>query len=131
MFRALVGAAALVAVSAGAARAQVAADSAATHKPTSPAWTGKGRTAGGPDLTPEQKAKLTAINERHADETRAVGDLFRTDPDAAIKRMIALRARMQGEVRAVLTPEQRAIFDRNVAEMNAQMDARLSGPPHK
>jgi Spy/CpxP family protein refolding chaperone len=36
---------------------------------------------------------------------------------------------MQAEVRAVLTPEQRAIFDRNVAEMNAQMDAHRPMAP--
>ena len=47
-----------------------------------------------------------------------------------MKRMVVLRTRMQAEVRAVLTTEQRAIFDRNVVEMNAQMNARLPMVPH-
>jgi hypothetical protein len=33
-------------------------------------------------------------------------------------------------VRTVLTPEQRAIFDRNVAEMNALMNAHRPTAPH-
>jgi hypothetical protein len=58
-----------------------------------------------------------------------VGELFRTDPDAAMKRMVALRTKMQSEARAVLTTEQRAVFDRNVAAMNAQMNAHLPAAP--
>jgi Spy/CpxP family protein refolding chaperone len=85
--------------------------------------------AGGLELSAEQRAKLTAITDKHADEGRIIGELFRIDPDSAMKRMVALRTKMQAEVRAVLTAEQRAIFDRNVAEMNAQLNAHLPTAP--
>lgn len=81
------------------------------------------------ELTPEQKKKLAALGERHADEGKVVGQLFQTDPVEAMKRMVALRKKMQKEIRTVLTPEQRAIFDRNVSEMNAQMDAHMPIAP--
>ena len=58
-----------------------------------------------------------------------VSDLFATDPAEAMRRMVALRTKMQKEVRVVLTSEQRAIFDRNIAEMNAQLDAHLPSAP--
>ena len=85
---------------------------------------------GGLELTAEQKTRLTAITNRHADEGRAIGDLFKTEPESAMKRLVILRAKMQAEVRTVLTVEQRAIFDRNVQEMNAQMNAHLPIAPH-
>ena len=78
----------------------------------------------------EQRAKLAAITNKHADEGKAIGELFQTDPDAAMKRMVTLRAKVQAEMRAVLTPEQRTIFDRNIAELNAQIDARRPTSPH-
>lgn len=81
------------------------------------------------ELTPEQKKKLAALGAKHADEGKATGELFQTDPAEAMKRMVALRTKMQKEIRTVLTPEQRAIFDRNVAEMNAQMDAHMPSAP--
>lgn len=111
-------------------QAQSTADSAAGRRQAATARADRLSSAGGLELSPEQKAKLTAITNKHADEGKAVGELFRTDPEAAMKRMVALRTRMQAEVRAVLTPEQRTIFDRNVAEMNAQMNAHLPTAPH-
>lgn len=109
--------------------AQSPADSAPTRKQAQQSPADRLGSAGGLELTPEQKTKLAAITNKHAEEGKAVGELFRTDPDAALKRMVALRAKMQAEVRVVLTPEQRAIFDRNVTEMNAQMNARLPMAP--
>ncbi len=81
------------------------------------------------ELTPEQKQQLSALAAKHAEEGKVTGELFQTDPSEAMKRMVALRAKMQKEIRTVLTPEQRAIFDRNVAEMNAQMDAHRPAAP--
>lgn len=129
--RAVLTALVLVGASAGAsaAHAQSPVDTASARKQASTSRADRLANAGGLELTPEQKAKLAAITNRHADEGKAVGELFQTDPDAAMKRMVVLRAKMQSEVRAVLTPDQRAIFDRNVAEMNAQMDAHRPMAP--
>ena len=84
---------------------------------------------GGFELTAAQKTKLDSIGSKHSAEARVVSDLFATDPAEAMRRMVALRTKMQKEVRVVLTSEQRAIFDRNIAEMNAQLDAHLPSAP--
>ena len=128
--RTLLAAAALLAIGASAARAQSPVDTAARRKQAQAAR-GEGLASGGSlELTAEQKTKLTAITNKHADEGRAVSELLKTDPESAMKRLVTLRAKMQAEVRAVLTVEQRAIFDRNVSEMNAQMNAHLPTTPH-
>ena len=76
-------------------------------------------------LSAEQKVRLKAITVKYADENTDVGALMAADPVATMKRMMAVRERMLSEVRAVLTAEQRAIFDRNIAEMKLLMDARM------
>jgi hypothetical protein len=38
-----------------------------------------------------------------------------------------LQGQQSAEIRAILTADQQVIFDRNVAEMKARMDARASG----
>lgn len=79
----------------------------------------------GIELSAEQKAKLEAITVKYADENQDVRGLMAADPVATMKRMMAVRERMLSEVRAVLIAEQRAIFDRNIAEMKLLMDARM------
>lgn len=126
--RAALCAGALILSSAVLARAQGAAVSPHTQAPAVSVKPPSGP-MGSLELTAEQKQKLAALGARHADEGKATGALFQTDPAEAMKRMVALRAKMQKEIRTVLTPEQRAIFDRNVAEMNAQMDAHMPSAP--
>jgi Spy/CpxP family protein refolding chaperone len=119
-----------LAIGATVGRAQAPADSIAGRKQASSLRGDRLAAPAGLELTAEQKTKLAAITNRHAEEGRTVGELFQTDPDAAMKRMVTLRTKMQSEVRTVLTPEQRAIFDRNVAEMNALMNAHRPTAPH-
>lgn len=114
---------ALLLGSVGVARAQAApaarapAPAAAEHQQVA-----------GLELSAEQKVKLEAITTKYARENRAVGDLTATDPAAAMTLVLAIRERMLPEVRAVLTPGQRAIFDRNMAAMKTLMDARAKSP---
>lgn len=70
----------------------------------------------GIELSAEQKAKLEAITLRYAEENKGGRDL---------KKMLAVREQMLPEFRAVLTVEQRAIFDTNVAAMKARIDLRM------
>jgi hypothetical protein len=129
-FRAIVLASALLASGARLAHTQSPVDTSTGRKNAQQsARADRLSSAGSLELTADQKTKLMAISNKHADEGRAVAELFRIDPDAAMKRMVALRTKMQAEVRLVLTPEQRTIFDRNVAEMNAQMNAHLQASP--
>lgn len=128
--RTLLAAIAVLAIGASVARAQSPVDTAARRKQAQAARGDGLASSGSLELTAEQKTKLTAITNKHADEGKAVGELLKTDPESAMKRLVILRAKMQAEVRAVLTMEQRAIFDRNVSEMNAQMNAHLPNAPH-
>ena len=124
--RIVVGVIALSASCSIAARAQSSAASASappsTAKQAPPSL-------GGFELTAAQRTKIDSIGAKHSAEAKVVGDLFATDPAEAMRRMVVLRMKMQKEVRVVLTTDQRAIFDRNVAEMNAQMDAHLQSAP--
>jgi hypothetical protein len=119
--------AALAASSAGAAQAQTAAGSS-VQKPQPTRQQGPA-TLEGFELTVAQKTKIDSIGVKHSAEMKAVGELFATDPGEAMKRMVVLRTTMQKEVRVVLTADQRAIFDRNVTEMNAQMNALVPTAP--
>ena len=119
--------AAMATLAGASARAQGSAGGQSAPPPARPQ---EAPSLGGFELTPVQKAKIDSIGARHLPEVKAIGDLFATDPAEGMKRMVVLRAKMQKEVRVLLTPDQRAIFDRNVAEMNAMLNARMSsGPP--
>ena len=82
------------------------------------------------ELSAEQKARLEAITAKYAGENRAAQELMATDFAAGFKKLMALRDKAAPEIRAVLTAEQQAIFDRNVAEMKARMGA-MGKPPHR
>ncbi len=127
--RVAVAAVALVSSSAAVAHAQ-SAPPGTSEQESRPARAQALATLGSFELTPAQKMKIDSIATRHSAEMKGVGELLATDPSEAMRRMVALRTRMQKEVRVLLTTDQRAIFDRNVAEMNAQMNAHMpSGPP--
>ena len=80
-------------------------------------------------LTPEQKTKIEEINKKYAPEQQAIRDAMQAGGDRAegMKKMTDLRAKMQPEIRAVLTPAQQAIFDKNVEEMAKRAAAPRPG----
>ena len=82
----------------------------------------------GIELSAEQKTRLEAITAKYADQNKRVRELMAADPAAAMRQMVAVREKMLPEVRAVLTAEQQAIFDRNIAELKARMNARMKPP---
>ena len=82
----------------------------------------------GIELSAEQKTRLEAITTKYADQNKRVRELMAADPAAAMRQMAAVREKMLPEVRAVLTAEQQAIFDRNIAELKARMNARMKPP---
>ena len=82
----------------------------------------------GIELSAEQKTRLEAITTKYADQNKRVRELMAADPAAAMRQMVAVREKMLPEVRAVLTAEQQAIFDRNIAELKARMNARMKPP---
>ena len=77
-------------------------------------------------LTESQKAKIEGITRKYQPEMQAIYDSMNGgDRTEARTKMVALRDRMQPEIRAVLTPDQQAIFDKNAAEQKARMDQML------
>jgi Spy/CpxP family protein refolding chaperone len=79
-------------------------------------------------LTDAQKAQNKVIREKYAPrqlELRKAVQATGVAPDEATRaKMIELQNQQAAEVRAILTADQQVIFDRNLAEMKARMDAR-------
>jgi Spy/CpxP family protein refolding chaperone len=81
-------------------------------------------------LTDAQKAQVKAIREKYAPQqielrksAQAVGGA-----DEATRAKIAdLRQKQAAEIRAILTADQQAQFDKNLAEMKSQMESRRNG----
>jgi Spy/CpxP family protein refolding chaperone len=82
-------------------------------------------------LTPEQQAKIDEINKKYAPEMTVIREAMQGGGDRAegMKKMNDLRAKISPEIRAVLTAEQQAIFDKNTADMKARMDAMAKQAP--
>lgn len=93
----------------------------------------------GIELTDAQKDQIQKIREKYRAEREALrpkGDAgARPDggrpqiDDATRQKMDAIRTKSTAEFRAVLTPAQQAIFDKNVADMKARMDQWQKGKP--
>ncbi|MEO8334350.1 MAG: Spy/CpxP family protein refolding chaperone [bacterium] len=81
-------------------------------------------------LTAEQQAKIEEINKKYAPEMQVIREGMQGGGDRAegMKKMNDLRTKISPEIRAVLTAEQQAIFDKNSADMKARMDA-MAKPP--
>jgi len=79
-------------------------------------------------LSDQQKAKLDSLQESHRVERMA----FTPGAPADSAQMAARRAMMRrhnDEIRALLTPEQQKVFDKNLEDMRAMMQNRQGGPP--
>ncbi len=79
-------------------------------------------------LTAQQQAKVDSIENAYAPQMRALFTPGQQPDSAARARMTELRNNENRDLRAVLTPEQQAIFDKNVANMPT-MGGPRRGPP--
>jgi Spy/CpxP family protein refolding chaperone len=83
----------------------------------------------GIDLTDAQKDQIAKIGEKYQAEREALrpaGGQPMGPPDSATRaKMDDIRTKSNAEYRAVLTDDQQKIFDKNVADMKARMDARM------
>jgi Spy/CpxP family protein refolding chaperone len=114
----------------------VAGAQAATQAPAQQGGPGQGggrggfnRTMTGIELTEAQKAKVAEINAKYQPEMQAIRESMQGGGDRAeaFTKMQALREKMTPEIRAVLTAEQAAIYDKNVAEQKARMEQMRQG----
>lgn len=81
-------------------------------------------------LTDAQKAQIKTIRDKYVPqqmELRKAAQATGVVDDATRARMTDLQTRQAAEIRAVLTADQQAQFDRNLAEMKARMAARRNG----
>ena len=83
------------------------------------------------NLTDAQKAQVKAIREKYAPlqlELRKSVQATGSPPDEATRtKMMDLQSKQAAEIRAVLTADQQATFDKNLAEMKSQMESRRNG----
>ena len=112
----------------------VAGAQAATQAPTQQGGPGGGRggfnrTLSGIELTEAQKAKVAEIQAKYQPEMQTIRESMQGGGDraAAFTKMQAIREKMNPEIRAVLTAEQQAIFDKNLAEQKARMEQMRQG----
>jgi Spy/CpxP family protein refolding chaperone len=82
-------------------------------------------------LTDAQKAQIKTIREKYAPqqlELRKSAQAVGGPPDEATRtKIMDLQTKQAAEIRAILTPDQQATFDKNLAEMKSRMEARRNG----
>lgn len=83
------------------------------------------------NLTDAQKAQVKVIREKYAPlqlELRKSVQATGGPPDEATRsKMMDLQSKQAAEIRAVLTADQQAQFDKNLAEMKSRMESRRNG----
>jgi Spy/CpxP family protein refolding chaperone len=90
---------------------------------------GFNRTMNGIELTEAQKAKVAEIQAKYQPEMQAIREAMQNGGDRAegFTKMQALNDKRNPEIRAVLTPDQQVIFDKNLAEQKARMEQMRQG----
>ena len=90
---------------------------------------GGNRSLNGIELTDAQKTKVAEIQAKYQPDLQAIRESMQGGGDraAAFTKMQAVRDKMNPEIRAVLTAEQQAIFDKNLAEQKARMEQMRQG----
>ena len=83
------------------------------------------------NLTDAQKAQVKTIRDKYVpqlQELRKSAQATGGPPDEATRAKGAdLRQKQAAEIRAILTADQQAQFDKNLAEMKSQMESRRNG----
>lgn len=83
------------------------------------------------NLTDAQKAQVKTIREKYLPqqmELRKTAQATGGPPDEATRsKMMELQNKQAADIRAILTADQQATFDKNLAEMKSRMESRRSG----
>jgi Spy/CpxP family protein refolding chaperone len=82
-------------------------------------------------LTDAQKSQIKTIREKYMPqqmELRKAAQATGGPPDEATRaKMMDLQNKQAAEIRAILTADQQATFDKNLAEMKSRTDSRRNG----
>ena len=110
--------------------------SVAAAQGTEPPQQGRGGGMGGMllkdiNLTDAQKAQVKTIREKYVpqlQELRKASQATGGPPDEATRtKTMDIQTKQTTEIRAILTADQQATFDKNLAEMKARMANRANG----
>ncbi len=86
----------------------------------------------GIELTDAQKVKLEEIQRKYQPEMMKLREDFMNGGDRAqlMKKSNTLREQSAAEIRAILTPDQQVVWDKNMAELKAKVEeAQRHHPP--
>jgi len=93
---------------------------------------GRNMELNGIELTDAQKVQLDAIQKKYQPEMMSIRNEMMNGGDRAalMKKTAELREKSAKDIRAILTPDQQVVFDKNLADQRARMQARQQqGPP--
>lgn len=77
-------------------------------------------------LTSDQRTRLDSLQARHQSEMQGLDPRNNEGDRAKMRQMMQSH---MAELRALLTPEQQTVFDRNVEEMRSRRGGRGGGAP--
>jgi Spy/CpxP family protein refolding chaperone len=93
---------------------------------------GRNMELNGIELTDAQKVQLDAIQKKYQPEMMSLRNEMMNGGDRAalMKKAADLREKSAKDIRAILTPDQQVVFDKNLAEQRARAQQRQQqGPP--
>ena len=80
-------------------------------------------------LSADQQAKVDSIGVRYTEQRRALMQDESLDMDARRAKGRELMGKQRDEIKAVLTDEQKKVFDKNIEDMQARMQQGGGRPP--
>ena len=72
-------------------------------------------------LNADQQQRIDTIRARYRTQMEQMRGQNSGDRDATRAQMRTMMEKQQAEIRAVLTPDQQVVFDKNIADMRARM----------
>lgn len=100
----------------------VVGSSVATAQDQPPRMGGRGVAAlmQGITLTPEQQVKVDSIAAKYGEQRRALMQDQTADRETRMAKSRELMTKQSDEIKALLNDEQKKVFDKNVADMEAR-----------
>ena len=92
---------------------------------------GRNMELNGIELTDAQKVQLETIQKKYQPEMLSIRNDMMNGGDRAelMKKAAELREKSAKDIRAILTPDQQVVFDKNLAEQKARMEQRQQQAP--
>ena len=82
-------------------------------------------------LTAEQQAKVDSVTKKYADQRASVRQDQTLDQDARRAKSRELMTKQSDEIKALLTDDQKKVFEKNQADMQARMQQGGGRPPQR